>query len=435
MSYSAFTEKQKRVIRNDLQLLFTPRAFSKSTIDDWKRLGINSFGREIKLERGSILLSEEGYNAVRRLSKLIGELPALANSVSISDVTGAVKAHYSDWVRRMLEPDGDEFVDPIFQELSTSIKDYEFLIKVEGLDLKDQDVIELGSTRIQRSDETLLRRVDFAKMDPEWVKKSFENNIWLVGKARGSNTVALERFQTRVVLSVGVLAVYAAVRYRDAFRRSRVHPLISFAVPSEAITLLKWETGGSNPSISRRWGREQDLPIDAASIQYLRKECFLDELAALPDRDQRTELQDAIVRSLYWLADAHGDRNPPMQFVKLWSCLECFFTVGHDNITEANATGIAAVLAFGGSRIVEPADYAAAKRRVRQLYKMRSKAVHSARFEHIATADVDELARWVGWIIISMVSFTQRGYINLRQVRDQSVRLDTQFSPVSQLPS
>ena len=369
---------------------------------------------------------------MRRLSGLISEAPGLTDAVSFGDVFATVKASYNGWLQRKLEPDSQEFADPIFQELVAKVKDYEFLIKVEGLDLKDQNVIELGSTRIQRSDEILLQGVNFTGLDPESVKKKFENSIWLVGKARGSKSIAQERFQMRVVMSVGILAVCAAVLFGDAFRRSRVHPLISIAGPSDAITLLMWENGGGNPSITRKWGREQDLPLDAASIQYLKKECFLNQLASLPDREQRTELQDAIVRSLYWIADAHGDRNPAMQFVKLWSCLECFFTLGHEGITESNARGIASVLAYGGSRIVAPADYAATKRRVKELYGMRSKALHNARFEHIETADVDELARWVGWIIISMTALSERGYITLRQVGDQILHLDGNSQPVSQ---
>lgn len=430
MSYSAIVAKQQRLIKKDLQLLFSTRAFSSGSIEEWKRLGIQSFAREIKAKNGgSILLSDEGYGAIRQISDLIVELPSFADSVSMGDVLATVKAAYNGWLVKELEPDGQEFIDPILQELAAKVKDYEHLIKLEGIDLKDQNLIELGSIRIQRSDETLLKGVQLNPLDPAWIDKKFENSIWLIGKTRGSKAVAQERFEMRVVMTVGVLAVCAAVLFPNAFRRSRVHPLISIGGPSDAITLLMWEQGGGSPSISRRWGREQDLPLDAAAVEYLNKECFLKQLASLPDREQRSELHDAIVRSLYWIADAHSDRNPPMQFVKLWSCLECFFTIGHEGITEANARGIASVLAFGGYGVVAPGDYAAIKRRVKELYKLRSKAVHSAKFDHIETTDVDELARWVGWVIITMVSLSERGYKTLRQVSDQIVRLDQKSKP------
>ena len=430
MPYSAIGKKQQRLIKNGLQLLFSPRAFSSGSIEEWKRLGIRFFAREIKTKNGgSILLSDEGYGAIRQISELIVELPSLADSVSLGDVLTAVKAAYNGWFLKELEPDGQEFIDPILQELSAMVKDYEHLIKLEGIDLKGQNFIEIGPVRIQRSDETFLKGVQFDALDPAWIDKKFENSIWLIGKTRGAKAVAQERFEMQTLMTVGVLAVCAAVLFRDAFRRSRVHPLISIGGPADAITLLMWEQGGGSPSISRRWGREQDLPLDAASMERLNNECFLKQLASLPDRIQRTELQDAIVRSLYWIADAHSDRNPPMMFVKLWSCLECFFTIGHEGITEANARGIASILTFGGSGIVAPGDYDATKRRVKELYKLRSKAVHSARFDHIETTDVDELARWVGWVIITMVSLSEHGYKTLRQVSEQIVRLDQKSKP------
>lgn len=430
MTYSAIGAKQQRLIKNDLQLLFSPRAFSQASIEEWKRLGIHSLAREIKVKSGgSILLSDEGYSAIRQISDLILELPSFADSVSMGDALTTVKAAYNGWFLKGLVPDGQEFMDPILQELAAKVKDYEHLIKVEGIDLKDQNLIELGSIRIQRSDETVLKGVQFNALDPARIEKTFESSIWLIGKTRGTKAVAQERFEMQVLMTVGVLAVCAAVLFQDAFRRSRVHPLISIGGPADAITLLMWEQGGGSPSISRKWGREQDLPLDAASVEHLNKECFLKELASLPDRDQRTELQDAIVRSLYWIADAHSDRNPPMMFVKLWSSLECFFSIGREGITESNARGIASILAFGGSGIVAPGDYDAIKRRVKELYKLRSKAVHSAKFDHIETTDVDELARWVGWVIITMVSLSEHGYRTLRQVNEQTVRLDQKSKP------
>lgn len=41
--------------------------------------------------------------------------------------------------------------------------------------------------------------------------------------------------------------------------------------------------------------------------------CFLDQIIALFAQEQRTEIQDAIVRSLYWFGDAHGGRNHTMR--------------------------------------------------------------------------------------------------------------------------
>lgn len=123
-------------------------------------------------------------------------------------------------------------------------------------------------------------------------------------------------------------------------------------------------------------------------------------------------------------ADAYKDRNPTMQFVKLWSCAECFFAIEKDGVTELNAQGIAAVLTFGGYRIVEPRNYGSFKKRLKKMYKLRSKAVHRAKFGHIEFADLNDFSRWTAWLIFSMVALSEKGYKTLRQVRERTVRLD-----------
>jgi len=113
-----------------------------------------------------------------------------------------------------------------------------------------------------------------------------------------------------------------------------------------------------------------------------------------------------------------------MQFVKLWSCAECFFAVKREEITELNAKGIAAVLTFAGFNIMNVEDYPTFKRRLKSLYGLRSQALHRAQFGHIQTSDLNDLSRWIAWMIISMVSLSERGYRTLRQVHEQTSRLD-----------
>jgi Apea-like HEPN len=143
----------------------------------------------------------------------------------------------------------------------------------------------------------------------------------------------------------------------------------------------------------------------------------------LADRQGQSELQNAIIRSVYWFADAYRDRNPTMQFVKLWSCAECFFAIDKE-VTDLNAKGIAAILTFAGFSIINVKDYPAFKRRIKNLYGLRSEAIHRASFGHIQTSDLDDLSYWIAWIIISMVSLSERGYRTLRQVQEQTSRLD-----------
>ena len=193
----------------------------------------------------------------------------------------------------------------------------------------------------------------------------------------------------------------------------------------KAISILVWEKGGDNPSLTRKWGGEQDLPLDSDSVAYLTKEFFLKQIASLPERTDQSELQAAIVRSIYWFADAYKDRNPTMQFVKLWTCAECFFAIDTEGVTDLNTKGLAAILAFAGFKIIDVKEYPSFKRRVKGLYDLRSKALHRASFGHIQGKDLDDLSYWIAWIIICMVSLSERGFRTaLRQLHEQVARLD-----------
>jgi hypothetical protein len=424
------TPKQKRIVERDVETLFSVRAFlSNPTFEDLKRL--SPFHPNIKCGRGTLFLSDKGIAALQRLKNLIGSITLLAGAVSERDISAHMLRGYESWLKRNVQPTGQGFTEDIVNSLLGIVKDYEFLIQVEGVDLKDQNVLNLGSVRIQRSDYSLLENIKFEghlKLDS--IYEQFKDSLWLIGQSKGSPDIASERFEFRAVLTTGILAVCGAILYKGAIWRSRVRAVTSPLENRKAVVSLRWEAGGDNPSYSRSWGAEQDLPLGSESVSYLTEVCFLRQLASLPDRTNRNELQDAIVRSLYWFAEAYRDRNPLMQFIKLWSSAECFFSIEIQGateckkVTELNARGIASVLVFAGYQIVSPQEYPSFKRRVKHLYDLRSKAVHRAKFGHIETADLDDLSHWIAWVIISMIALSERGYETLGQIYEQTSRLD-----------
>lgn len=424
MPYNGMTPKQKRIVERDVATLFSPSAImSKLTMEDIERFDI--FHPTVKFNRETLFLSDKGVATLRRLTVMVCGLQDLSGVVSEREVGAQVLATYNGLLEKLLQPTGQEFIESVTDTLLTTVKDFEFLIRIEGLDLADQDILEFGSYRIQRSSRALLEKVKFeGALNLDSIYDQFKDGLWLVGTSSGGDDVASEQFEYRVSLTVGLLAICGAIRFKGAIWRSRVRAVISPLENRSAVTILRWESGGDNPSLTRRCGNEQDLPLDSKSVEYLTQTCFLKQLASLPDRADRTELQDAIVRSVYWFADAYKDSNRTMKFVKLWSCAECFFAIDKEEVTELNAKGLAAVLTFAGFNIVDVKDYTGFKRRVRRLYGLRSEAIHRASFGHIQITDLNDLSFWIAWIIVSMVFLSERGYRTLRQVQEQISRLD-----------
>lgn len=414
------TPKEKRTIERDVSTLFSSRALpARPTMEEWTE------NPTVKTERGDRPLSTVGLAALRRLTSLISEIPEVQDACSPKEIAEEVFERYSTWVLSTRQPSGQEFTDDVLRALRAKVKVHELLIAIEGIDLVDQETIDLGDMRICKADRKLLEGVELGGiLNPDWVYGLFKDKLWLTGKSEGSPAVALRKFEHRSALTVGLLAVCGALLYKGAIWRSHVR-LASSPSSRAAWSILCWEQGGAEPRLINNSSEgTQNLPLSAESIAYLRRVCFLDRIMALIQEEQRTEVQDAIVRALYWFGDAHGDRNPVMRFIKLWTCVECFFAIEETEITEANTRGIAALLTFAGYGIIELKDYLKFKRRLKSLYKLRSKAVHRAEFDLVENADLEEFSYWVAWMIVSMAALAERGYGTLAAVRDQALRLD-----------
>jgi hypothetical protein len=195
-----------------------------------------------------------------------------------------------------------------------------------------------------------------------------------------------------------------------------------------AASSLSWAEEERRLRFTRYWGREQPLTLSLDMLQYLTEHCFFKQLFQCLEKEDRSELEAAINRAIYWFGEAHKDSDDTMKFVKLWSCVESFFSIEEDEITVLNATGLSAVMTCGGYSVVDVADYREFKKKVKQLYDLRSKALHRAYHGHIGWPELDDFARIVAWLIISMVSLILKGYTELRAVLQECRRIDERES-------
>ncbi len=159
-------------------------------------------------------------------------------------------------------------------------------------------------------------------------------------------------------------------------------------------------------------------------LKYLESELFLNEFSSLIDKNTRSELENSIIKSLYWIGEAHKDKSNSSAFVKLWSALECFFTLGEEKINESNSRGISSIIIFGGFIFDEYQEYNDLKKRVKFLYGLRSKIVHHAIHTHIDDVLLGEIALISSWVTIVMMSLVNKGYTDLKQVEFETKRLD-----------
>jgi hypothetical protein len=419
------TPKQKRIIESDLTVLFSTKAFLVlKTMEDWKAVGF--FHPEVRTETNSRPLSEAGIAALRRITGILQEVLELRESCSLDEIAEQVHKSYEGWIGRSQRPDAGEFIESCTQTLLAQVTERTHLINLHGLELGDIVRLDLGAVFICKPDPSLLGKVQFGgAITEEWIMKDFSQGLWLIGRSFGSPKTSLARFDHHTILVIGMLAVCGALLFEGSIWQSHLRTGLSPERQSNVTAVFRWDSDGDNPTVHRLWGSDKALPLNQELVAYLRKECFLDELSKLPSKLTKTEIEEAIERALYWFADAHGDRNTTMRFIKLWSCVECFFAINKEEVTEANVRGIAITLTFAGYQVGSVEEYPKLKRRLKELYDLRSRAVHRAEFDGVQLQDLQDLSRWVGWVIISMMALAQRGYSLLKQVKEQTDRLDS----------
>ena len=421
--------KHKRIVDRDVGCLFSIGAFIVNpTPEELKRQGF--LRPTVRVNGHMRFLSEKAIAALERLTDVMLRIPSLAGIVSRNEIYREILKTYSEWLDGLLQQTSDQsvdtelFVGAITNELLGLVKNYQFLARIEGIALPDQDVLQLGSTRILHANAVALDDVKFGEnLDFASVYEHFKNGLWMICIVKGSPDVAADQFEMRATLTIGILAVAGAILYKGVIWRTRARVVISPLEHRAGTAVLRWDIGGDNPTLNLNWGQEQDLPIKAEAVAYLNQHCFLAQLCSLLERTDRTEIQDAIVRSLYWFADAYRDRNPTMQLIKLWSCAESFFAFGDEQITERNARGIAVLITFALTfNPVE--DYAKLKTRLKYLYALRSKAIHRGHFDHVEISDLNDLSRWIAWTIVSMMSLSERGFETMGRVHEEIEKID-----------
>ena len=241
--------------------------------------------------------------------------------------------------------------------------------------------------------------------------------------------MALRKFRELAFLLIGLLAVYGAILYKSSIWKSKIKATLYPYDKQQTVSWLSWEAKGENPSFSSSYKQDPTFPFSSEDFKYFQQECFLDQFVALIEKESKNELEQAINYSLYWFSDAYNDRNHVMQFIKLWSCIECFFSIEPSGITEVNAEGIVKTLTHAGYQLIKPSEYKKIKARAKYLYKLRSKALHRAKHHDIKLEDLNDLSHWAAWIIVSMVALSQQNIQTLKQVKEY-LKLDSMHTKI-----
>jgi uncharacterized protein YcgL (UPF0745 family) len=426
--YDSLTPKQRRVIRHELDLIFSQKGITFPTsVEEMRSLmdAVGFFPQEFRFKDKQVFFSKEGVAAIRNVSTLIEETRLYRDELTYNDIFGAILKEIERWFNQELAPDESDFIQPLEHVLCSKIATRGFFCRVEGVSLDGINEMAIGSKTIKEFDPKDVGELAFTDEElRNVILREYENSTIIEGYQTGSDAAAQERFYYTSELCLSVLRLYACILYQWAILTTHIR-LVNICLGSYGnASCVGWAAHDKSVAFTRYFKAGHDLVLNSSQIDHLKAHCLLAKLGSLIDKSGRDELEEAVVRSVYWFGEAEKDRDRAGKWLKLWSCLESFFSSQKKDITESNARGVAVLLVFGRYEFKEFNDYAALKSKVKRFYVVRSKAVHRGEYQHIDDATLCEFSYIVAWIVVVMTSLSESGYTKLAQVKREIDRLD-----------
>jgi hypothetical protein len=426
--YDSLTPKQRRVTKHRLNLIFSSKGITyPKSREEMQSLmsAVGFFPPEFRFKGKQVFFSKEGVTSMRDISSLIEEAGLYCDQLNYNDIYQAVRKEIERWFNLELVPDDREFIEPLECVLVAEIATYGFFCRVEGVSLDGIEEVVIGSKIIKRfgpKDIEELESGDEQLRDA--IIREYNASTIIRGCQAGSKAAAQGKFYHTSELCLSLLRLYACILYQWAISSIHIRLVNTSWGSYGNASCVGWAAHDKHISFTRYLKPPHDLVLKSAQLDHLKAQCFFAEFGSLMDKGERSELEEALVRSVYWFGEAEKDQDNVGKWLKLWSCVESFFSSHPEDITESNARGVAALLAFGPYVFEEFSDYEVTKSRMKRFYVLRSRAVHRGEYQHIDDTTLHEFSHTVAWMIIVMMSLSECGYRELAQVRNEIDRLD-----------
>lgn len=410
--------KQKRIIRNNYKILKSLKNYTCKE-DEINKIGLLSSrilvkGKEFYLKQKALdsmkvivdLISEEykrtiGYDEVFRMSK------------------NAIELYFNESSKNT----EDDFINQLETSLNDIVHVYRFFCRVEGLTLSNINNFKLGSIILKNFTDGYDERIKEKKIKKE-IDLEFKDKLIISGVAEGSEDYALKKFYNDADLSLSILRLYSIAYFARAISEINLRLINNDRMAYKPALCLGWiETESFGYTLIKKIQSKKDLPINREFIHFIESN-FFHEIVSLIDKESRNEIEEALLKSIFWIGEAQKDNVTSSSYVKLWYAIESIFSKNNEELTEKNAKGISSILIYGGYRHEDFDDYNEIKKRIIKYYKIRCKIAHRAEYQNVSKELLREFSYLASWVIIGIVSLLPRGYITLDQIYEQINRLD-----------
>lgn len=397
---------------------------TKNIESDFRNIGAGKWLiSEITINGNQYYLTDRARTSFRDLFQVIIESIEFAN-VTNNDVFRELRKIYAEFLGQSTKPTIEEMVERLHISLDLLKKKLNFLIPVEGISIKEGCDFRIGEISFQEQNSEFLEQFNLKE---GFFKKSlfrnYENHkYWAEVSASGSRKYAEKQIVPKIEHHLSIFIIYLTACTPQYFTNTRIRMLLNNMEGYSTRVQLSWEDGHPETiSCERSLGMFSIVNIDESMIIGLKNSYFHIFLPNIVEKQDKSEIEAALCRSLYWFGEAYKEPVQGMKFLKLWSCIECFFSIDREEITSANSVGIATVLKTVDSISQHPnrkdTKYSDYERKAKKFYKLRSEITHSALYSHIQDGDVEDLAEWVINVVYIMIYFVEEKLTKLHEVK------------------
>lgn len=409
------------------------------TIDDHIQLG-GFFAPKIKIDSTECYFNEKSKNDLEGLVNTLYEIETIRSIVSYDTVYKTAISFIESAVHKLLKhsikPNSEKDIQNIILMLIRKKLSYQLLRIVEGVELKGIESLVLGNIEIfvfsekheiemqsYRENNNLNSFFDVTVIP--FIKEHLLNRVCIKITAVGDDTKSEEIATKQINQAINILRFMICIVANGKFLNNAIK--ISLLAESYNASENTIKVNLTNKELSLNYGKSrsplQKFLIDPRLVDELRERCFFNDWITVLSKNNKTELEEAILTAIYWIGEAQNDFDYESAFIKYWIALETLFTISKENITESLSKGIAVLLAFGGYRFIETSEVETMLKTVERLYDKRSKVVHRGIYEAVSPMELAEVCKYAVWSILTCFGLMSSGYETLEQTKNETNRL------------
>ncbi len=435
--------KARRKLIYDWQILVRPSNYTiPETIAERKSFDI--WAPKIAIDSIECFFNDKAKEALKDFSDTLyqcNEIREIASyNLIYKTVISFAEQNVIDQVKHQVTTQPLKDIENIINTIKSKCGQYHFVRVLDGLSLVGIERVPLGEVEIfifSKSHENDMQEYRDANNEngfydniiTPFVKSHLLNKVCIKATAYGDADIAEEIANRKLKQAINVIRFIFCI-----YGYNRVHErLIKINLLSESFNVSERNlkinrdnkiitlTGDSRKAL-------QSFDIDLTLLNELREFYFYDAWIDFIAREKKTEIEESILTSIYWIGEAQNDYIPESAFIKYWTALETFFSISDEhrevnNIVEQLARGISCLLALGGYQFVKVDDIGETYKRVKSLYIKRSKIIHRGIYAHINPIDLGEICKYSVWCTLTCIGLRSIGYRMLDQIKHETNRL------------